>query len=228
MNKKYFLIICMMFLFSGVLLSQKMDKIPETRTIHVKNGDTLTVASVPVKQLKSSKIDSKKLYYWYEYDKIHKNQGGFSGLLLHGVFNKFDSNGNLIESGNFVSGLKVGTWKKWDTKGKITEERSWKAGILNGTSHYYINGDRIKTENYKNGLLHGKMIVVNDLGETETTVYKKGKVVENNKKEKINKENAKTDKKRNKDKEELSEGEDMEDVPPMNEAVISEDIIELP
>ena len=225
----------MMFLFSGVLSSQKMDKIPETRTIHVKSGDTIIVVSIPVKQLKSSKIDSKKLYYWYEYDKIHKNQGGFSGLLLHGAFNTFDGNGNLIESGNFASGLKTGIWKKWDTEGKIAEEHNWKAGILSGTSYYYINGNCVKTENYKNGILHGKVIVINDLGETETTVYKKGKVVEKGKREKNNKENAKTDKentktdkKGNKDKEELLEQEDTEGVSQANDAVISEDIIEMP
>ncbi|MEL6866456.1 MAG: hypothetical protein AAFP19_18670, partial [Bacteroidota bacterium] len=90
--------------------------------------------------------DRKRTYYYYHQDKIHHNQGGFTGYLLDGRMEVFDEEQRLIEQGQFKEGLKDGTWKTWYPNGRLQSIRHWKKGEQNGWAETYDEKGELLTQ----------------------------------------------------------------------------------
>jgi antitoxin component YwqK of YwqJK toxin-antitoxin module len=58
-------------------------------------------------------------YFWFNSGRIHQNDGGYDGKLLHGEYKVTDLQQRLIIQGNFRMGRKWGTWYTWHTNGKL-------------------------------------------------------------------------------------------------------------
>ena len=56
-----------------------------TRKISLVRGDTTVVAGI-LADVKVEETQSEVFYHWYAKDNIHRNQGGYSGDLLHGPY----------------------------------------------------------------------------------------------------------------------------------------------
>lgn len=154
--------------------------VPDARTVHVRRGDTLEVTSILLR--KDNKFNPKRntTYHWFAFNAIQKNEGAFSGNLLHGDYKAFDSQNRLIEKGQFKYGIKTGEWLSWDEFGQVNCESNWKDGFLDGVSNYYKNGKLSKREHFKNGQLHGPSTDYTGL-EKKKTRYKNGVLVEKQK-----------------------------------------------
>lgn len=171
------------FLFLIVLFGLKAQvemKIPNARTVHVQRQDTLEVVSILLRKDKAIVPKSNITYYWYAFNAVQKNQGAFSGNLLHGDFEVFDTHNKLIEKGQFSYGIKTGKWLKWSEKGLIDCECNWKNGYLNGIANYYRNGQLRRSEQFKKGQLHGPSTDYSG-PEKKTTRYKNGVLVQKQK-----------------------------------------------
>lgn len=82
-------------------------------------------------------IKDKKVYYWFKGGTIHASEGGDSGELLDGVFEKFYLNNQLAEKGRFRKGLKIGVWKTWHSNGNVKTQCYWNNGRKNGSFYQY-------------------------------------------------------------------------------------------
>ncbi len=166
-------------LLSGIN-AQNTVMVPDVRTVHVRRGDTLEVTSILLRKDKKFVPERNTTYYWFAFNAIQKNEGAFSGNLLHGDYKAFDSQNRLIEKGQFNSGIKTGKWLNWDKIGQVKSESNWKNGFLDGITSYYENGKLSRREQFKNGQLHGPSTDYNGL-ENKTTRYKNGVLVEKQK-----------------------------------------------
>ncbi len=111
------------------------------------------------------KTDEKKFYYWYRGKRIYKNQGGYSGYLLHGLYSVYSKSGSLIESGKFINGLKAGKWYQWHNNGIQKNNVLWKNGLMEGNvSRFNDKGILMSFEHYKAGVKHGKQFFYSDEG----------------------------------------------------------------
>ncbi len=106
--------------------------------------------------------ESKITYHWYWKHALHSNKGGYSGLLLHGSYEKFDRNNRLCEKGYFQLGSKHGIWKKWDFAGNLESVETWKNGQKHGETHLYKNGVLNTTQHYVHHQLDGQSTVIQD------------------------------------------------------------------
>jgi antitoxin component YwqK of YwqJK toxin-antitoxin module len=100
----------------------------------------------------SQRLDSSTFYYWYKDGKINKNQGGYTGQLMHGEYLIYSRKGVLLEQGEYKLGRKEGKWKKWDYSGNLLEESKWRKGKKHGIYTQYINGEKVVCK-YKRGIL---------------------------------------------------------------------------
>ncbi|MCB0761753.1 MAG: hypothetical protein KDC12_09545 [Flavobacteriales bacterium] len=117
-------------------------------------------------------------YTWFYAGQLKTTQGGYDGVLLHGDFRRFDKEGNLIENGKFLKGLKSGEWKTWNADGTLVRIDNYKNGTLHGLVSQYEAGRLRQQEYYKQGVLHGERIVINSDGTRKTQYYKEGVVYE--------------------------------------------------
>ena len=197
---KFRKIIAVIFvLFHICCVGQKDDEV--MRQIVVNSKDSLIKATCTYYEKKSKNL--KVNYYWFAENKIHINQGGYSGMPMHGWYEMFINNTNLIEKGKFKYGLKNGKWYRWSPTGTLIGEQTWKNGVLNGPfKKVYENERKTIVGNYKKGKIHGKVRVVRQGKEDEIVTYKNGEVqLEEEKPEKEKKEEAvKKDKKKKKKK----------------------------
>ncbi len=91
-------------------------------------------------------------YHWFKSQKLHITQGGSAGNLLHGNFQKFHTNGQLAERGEFKYGLKDGEWMTWYESGELKSKLIYKKGILNGSfSTYSKDGKTTEKGKFKKG-----------------------------------------------------------------------------
>lgn len=83
-------------------------------------------------------------YFWYnEYSKIKSTKGGAGGNLLHGKYQFFDVNGNLLTEVNYYAGLQDGISKSWDSSGTVIELFKFNKGKLIYSKFKSNNSDNI-------------------------------------------------------------------------------------
>lgn len=155
---------------------QNRELIKDHREIMINYDDSLIKTSVLTKIRKVEPTDLIE-YYWYAYNQINKNYGGFDGFLLDGEYSVFNLENRLITSGYFKEGKKHGTWKKWDRKGQLILICNWNKGLKNGKTIVYSKDGTINKElDYKDGQLHGQVLVYQD-GYKKAYKYKYGKQI---------------------------------------------------
>jgi antitoxin component YwqK of YwqJK toxin-antitoxin module len=94
----------------------------------------------------------------------------------HGSCIKMDSDTlQVIESVEYVKGLKHGPSKRWTKKGFLLETSNYKEGKREGISKLYHKHGDIQLIEYKDGLPHGKHIVWYGSGSiSQISTYKDG------------------------------------------------------
>lgn len=120
--------------------------------------------------IKEKQINKLARYYWYKKNRIHSNIGNYEGHLLNGEFSVFDSENNLIIKGLFINGIKSGEWTYWDSNGSYLKRENWKNGILKGKVIQYKSGKINLVSNYSKGEKNGLEKEYNSLG---TLVFKR-------------------------------------------------------
>lgn len=118
-------------------------------------------------------------YYWFHQGEVMSTVGNYSGKLLHGVFEKFDRDGRLLEKGTFDNGLKTGLWTTWHVNGNLATQRHWSKGWrTNEFTEYYDNGTVKRKGGYKFDVLHGRVYTYSVGGELlSKEKYKRGKLL---------------------------------------------------
>ncbi len=136
--------------------------IPE-RSIPIKHSDYSEWVLVYNDDIKTSKLENDKTYYWLKAKQIHTSKGGYEGNLLHGEYTALYQDNSLREKGTFYKGLKSGEWKMWYPNGEIKQITRWRKGKISGRITYYdAQGKLMKKENYRAGELHGSQIEYKD------------------------------------------------------------------
>ncbi|MEP0266063.1 hypothetical protein [Dokdonia sp.] len=124
---------------------------------------------------KSIKINNLKTYFWYRSGEIKNTIGGIGGDVLHEEFNKYYSNKQLAEQGNFYYGLKDGIWKSWYDNGNVEKVISYHKGVAQGNYYAYDTSGIIKAKgHYSKGKKSGTWITYDAV--SDTIKYKKGEV----------------------------------------------------
>lgn len=161
---KYYSILLMTLLCFANTYAQNL-VIPE-RSVPIIHADFSEWVLVYNDDVKTSKLENDKTYYWLKAKHIHTSKGGYEGHLLHGEYTALYKDNALKEKGSFYKGLKSGEWKTWYPNGEIMQISRWRKGKISGAISYYNSeGKLIKKENYKSGLQHGSQIVYNDSSE---------------------------------------------------------------
>ena len=113
-------------------------------------------------------------YFWYDTDKLKTKKGSYSGKLLHGDFNVFGLENNMLVDGSFNEGLQHGLWKRWTPSGDLVRQAEWKNGIRDGVLIIFNSeGVEVLNEEYVEGLRHGRQVSNMD-GEERIFYYLKG------------------------------------------------------
>lgn len=132
------------------LLEQVQNRI----TINHDNGEKEIFTVTP----KATKVKSQQLYHWYQSQRVQQTQGGYTGKLLHGDYNRYSPNKQLILQGTYKKGLANGNWKEWRPNHRLMKEEYWKKGIQNGEArHYDGQGNLLLQGKMKGGKWHGKV-----------------------------------------------------------------------
>jgi len=158
-------------------------------------------------EIQAFKANKNLEYFWFNNNNLKSNYGGFTGNLLHGKFQEFDSGGNLIKNGNFSFGLKNGDWQFWDKKGNLTGSEYWVKGWLK--RKWFIEDSIKYIEKYKMNKIDGERKVLKDNKVVKIQNYRGGiliaeKIVKaNNKIAKPNKRMTKPDEKISKPNDEI-------------------------
>jgi len=120
--------------------------------------------------------DLRTVYHWFQFDQIHRNRGGYSGVLLHGICKMFNADRQLLSEGKYDLGKKAGVWKYWNEKGELVQATTWKNGLQDGLDSNYHSMLTWEKANYKSNQLHGKRIIqTTDSLFVET--YRHGKMI---------------------------------------------------
>ena len=112
---------------------QKQDL--ETREIILNNADTLHKIRILIKNPVFSP-NQKKVYAWYQKQTLLETRGSWSGKLLHGRYEAFYPNNNLLSQGKYQNGYRIGIWQKWYPDGEIQEKVQWEDGLKHGYFEY--------------------------------------------------------------------------------------------
>jgi hypothetical protein len=128
------------------------DKV-EIQTLYLNSKDSVVRFQV-LTDSKKVKYVPALTYWWYKSNTILKTTGGADGKLLNGEYVSFYPDNNLKEKGKFLKGVKDELWITWFPNGKIQEQIIWKKGLMHGQRIVFDkDGNKISTENYKNGVL---------------------------------------------------------------------------
>ena len=160
--------------YKGLLAQSFIDQYLTHRvTVHYPDHTIIAV----VEPTDPVKTKSNMSYYWFAGNQINITQGGYSGKLLHGLYQDFYLNKNLKEEGIFKQGLKTGRWKHWSEGGRLFEESTFKHGIKNGRySKYDTAGKMVEKGRYKQGFLHGQHKRISG-DSTSVFQYRQGKMI---------------------------------------------------
>jgi antitoxin component YwqK of YwqJK toxin-antitoxin module len=167
------LILSLFLLINGVEAQQSINIDYQTREMIVNKGDTITRVRILVEN-PTIKANQERLYAWYQKQVILETRGSWAGKLLHGRYETFYPNHNLLEQGEYRNGYKVGEWSKWYPNGEIAERINWKNGLADGCfERYDNNGDLVEQGKYKQGEIHGLVISYKD-GKRTKSRYRNG------------------------------------------------------
>jgi len=147
------------FMFLVCIVQAQIFKVPKEKAVEIKLDKLVYKFHVLIKK-KEINLDNGTYYHWFKDGKIQKNQGGYSGQLLEGVYKVYSRHGALLERGRYSRGVKDGEWKKWDKSGKLLEESHWKKGLKHGLFSNYSTGEKVSRK-YKNGKLKKKRTLKN-------------------------------------------------------------------
>jgi len=170
--KKQILMACLFFMGLGMAMGQSLEDVLENRKVTVNHPDhTVTAYLRPVK---SVSLESDRTYSWFSGNQIRTTQGGYSGRLLHGLYQDFYLDKNLKETGYFDKGLKQSLWKSWNAEGILKEEWNFSKGQKNGEyATYRENGVLQEKGKYKKDRRNGGYEKYNEAGVlTEKGSYK--------------------------------------------------------
>ena len=127
-----------LFFYCVTAFAQEFE-LPENKLIKSSKEDSTILAEVKVVE-EQIKIDDEKKYHWYRNGIVNSNIGGYHGQLLNGEYKILDLNNKLLILGRFKLGLKVGQWKYWDNDGNYIRIENWKKGLLHGiVRKFYSN-----------------------------------------------------------------------------------------
>lgn len=127
----------------------------DERKITISASDSTIKTAIWDKPMKK-KARANYTYYWYYAGTINHNQGGFSGKLIHGKYEVFNSQRKLLSQGNFLYGVKQGNWIRWNENGTKIESCSFTNGLLNGTFKTFDRSGYVLSKIiYKKGLPDG-------------------------------------------------------------------------
>lgn len=157
MNKTILLYI--LFLWGTHVSAQDYKTIPLTRSFSLSDSSSKIECKVLIQKY-DLKANSDIEYFWIKNNKLQKNKGGYSGSLLHGSFLKYNKEGQLIEKGEFLTGLKNGLWQYWNVKGELVKSLSYIEGTLDGETINYFPDGSVEKIPYVNGLIHGKKMMI--------------------------------------------------------------------
>lgn len=164
--------IIFLFFCSG---SFSKNEYPETRRVLIINDTCVEEVSVLVAQKADVQLIPSISYHWYREHYIGINQGGYSGVLLHGSYKRYAKGGKLLKSGMFHMGVKQGLWILWDDKGNMKSEESYEQGLKHGKVRLYEDGILQQEEDYVKGHLHGKLKRYQNGQLIEELKYKQGR-----------------------------------------------------
>jgi hypothetical protein len=100
-------------------------------------------------------------YYWFKSRKVQATQSDYAGKLLDGVYTKYYYSNELAEKGNFNKGKKISIWKSWYKNGQLATTENWNSGVLNGKCVFYDSiGNVISKGKYTSGKRSGEWIFV--------------------------------------------------------------------
>ncbi|MEX1192866.1 MAG: hypothetical protein WED10_05260 [Brumimicrobium sp.] len=126
---------------------------------------------------KKNKYKKDLNYFWYKSQNVMSTQGGSSGLLLHGIYEKFYNNKQLAIKGNFKKGLKHGKWTYWNDQGRMIKEEFWRKGKPKKSAvNYSVKGEVKKEKNYsKDEIVYNKKdeIIKTNMDSTSVEIIKK-------------------------------------------------------
>ncbi len=92
------------------------------------------LTSEPNKEIKTNDYF---IYSWYHRNAVHRTQGSYSGSLLHGEYTAYYK-GNILQSkGEFIWGIKDGVWLYWRKDSSLEKQENWKKGLLEGKVTLY-------------------------------------------------------------------------------------------
>lgn len=130
------------------------------------------------KEIESKSLNPMLEYHFVRQGELLKSVGGINGKALHGSFSRTSPAGLLLVQGRFKDGLKHGKWTLWNEKGQITRTEEYKNGRLHGHVIVFNQGDITDVYHYRHGLKHGQHEVYADGKLDAEHTYKKGELVE--------------------------------------------------
>jgi hypothetical protein len=124
MGRVYFVILTILFTVAGSNASGQ-DYDEATRSVTLNYRDS-TIYFRVIRE-KPYKID-KPRYAIYSKGKIQEVDALISGSPLHGVYEVFDAERNIIRRGEYYRGVKHGRWIEFTRDGHIKSNQNWKRG----------------------------------------------------------------------------------------------------
>ncbi len=140
-NHNILTVLIIMFCASSGFCQEKFKDFDKRKVI-VKTDDDIVEAEV-YDGVDEPKIKNNKTYYWFDHNMIMSSMGGYTGELLHGLFESQYRNYQLKEKGVFKYGLKHGVWRSWYENGSLKHVFSYKKGNLLGKYFEYDVSGRV-------------------------------------------------------------------------------------
>ncbi len=112
-------------------------------------------------------------YAWYRNRSVRTTASNYSGQLLNGPYEQFDTDHILVLKGTYKKGVRRGRWQQWYTNGVLKKELHYDArGRLHKSYKTYAETQQlVQKGKYRHGYKNGIWIEAGD-----TIVYKKGEV----------------------------------------------------
>lgn len=138
---KYISLIAAILLFNNLTYCQDLfgngDK---TREAIIASIDSTVYLSVLTENPKRFKTELNINYTWYSNKQIHSNIGEYSGKLLHGHYEVYNTSGALMTKGIYQNGTKTGSWKYYRISGRLKMVEEWDEGEIISRNAYNSKG----------------------------------------------------------------------------------------